>query len=152
MAGASAVRSSTSIWVCRTASAHSTLSVRTSVAMLSATSQSTQLGGYIIGNSNLNGRAATVILNEVNGGSPSQLRGYTEVAGQGAHVILANPHGISCDGCGFINTPKVTLSTGRPILENGRLARYDVEGGAIAIEGRGLNASNVSQFELITRS
>ncbi|WP_223449907.1 MULTISPECIES: hemagglutinin repeat-containing protein [unclassified Pseudomonas] len=114
--------------------------------------QSTQLGGYIIGNSNLNGRAATVILNEVNGGSPSQLRGYTEVAGQGAHVILANPHGISCDGCGFINTPKVTLSTGRPILENGRLARYDVEGGAIAIEGRGLNASNVSQFELITRS
>lgn len=114
--------------------------------------QSTQLGGYIIGNSNLNGRAANVILNEVNGGSPSQLKGYTEVAGQGAHVIVANPHGISCDGCGFINTPKVTLSTGRPVLENGRLTRYDVDGGAIAIEGRGLNASNVNQFELITRS
>jgi len=114
--------------------------------------QSTQLGGYIIGNSNLNGRAANVILNEVNGGSPSQLKGYTEVAGQGAHVIVANPHGISCDGCGFINTPKVTLSTGTPVLENGRLTRYDVDGGAIAIEGRGLNASNVNQFELITRS
>ncbi|WP_460116584.1 hemagglutinin repeat-containing protein [Pseudomonas sp. S2_C03] len=47
--------------------------------------QSTQLGGYIIGNSNLNGRAANLILNEVNGGSPSQLKGYTEVAGQAAH-------------------------------------------------------------------
>ncbi|PNQ91156.1 ShlA/HecA/FhaA protein, partial [Pseudomonas gingeri NCPPB 3146 = LMG 5327] len=58
--------------------------------------QSTQLGGYILGNSNLNGRAATTILNEVNGGSPSQLRGYTEVAGQSAHVIVANPYGISC--------------------------------------------------------
>ncbi|MBB4818999.1 filamentous hemagglutinin [Pseudomonas alcaligenes] len=114
--------------------------------------QNTQLGGYIIGNTNLNGRAAGLILNEVNGGSPSQLKGYTEVAGQGAHVIVANPHGITCDGCGFINTPKVTLSTGKPVVENGRLDRYDVDGGAIAIEGAGLNAGNVDQFELITRS
>ncbi|WP_431484019.1 hemagglutinin repeat-containing protein [Pseudomonas solani] len=114
--------------------------------------QNTQLGGYIIGNTNLNGRAAGLILNEVNGGSPSQLKGYTEVAGQGAHVIVANPHGITCDGCGFINTPKVTLSTGKPVVENGRLDRYDVDGGSIAIEGAGLNAGNVDQFELITRS
>ncbi|MES2079283.1 MAG: filamentous hemagglutinin N-terminal domain-containing protein, partial [Pseudomonadota bacterium] len=41
----------------------------------------TQLGGIIVGNPNLKGGAANVILNEVNGGSPSQLRGYTEVAG-----------------------------------------------------------------------
>ena len=33
--------------------------------------QETQLGGIILGNSNLGGRAANVILNEVNGGSPS---------------------------------------------------------------------------------
>lgn len=114
--------------------------------------QNTQLGGYIFGNSNLNGRAASVILNEVNGGSPSQLKGYTEVAGQSAHVIVANPHGITCDGCGFINTPKTTLTTGKPVVENGRLSRYDVDGGEIAIEGQGLNAGNVDQFELITRS
>ena len=63
----------------------------------------TQLGGYIVGNPNLKGGAASVILNEVNGGSPSQLRGYTEVAGQSAKVIVANPYGISCNGCGFIN-------------------------------------------------
>ncbi|MFX3939613.1 filamentous hemagglutinin N-terminal domain-containing protein, partial [Streptococcus suis] len=68
--------------------------------------QSTQLGGIIVGNPNLHGTAANIILNEVNGGSPSQLRGYTEVAGQSAHVIVANPYGISCNGCGFINTPQ----------------------------------------------
>ncbi len=67
-------------------------------------------------------------------------------------VIVANPHGISCDGCGFINTPRVTLSTGKPVLEGGRLDRFDVEGGQISIEGDGLNARNVSQFDLITRS
>ncbi|WP_271104218.1 filamentous hemagglutinin N-terminal domain-containing protein [Pseudomonas tohonis] len=114
--------------------------------------QSTQLGGYILGNPNLNGRTAGVILNEVTGTNPSQLRGYTEVAGQGAHVIVANPHGITCDGCGFINTPRATLSTGAPVVENGTLKRYDVDGGQIRIEGQGLNASNVDQFELITRS
>ena len=112
----------------------------------------TQLGGYVMGNPNLTGGAANVILNEVNGGSPSQLKGYTEVAGKSAAVIVANPHGISCDGCGFINTPRVTLSTGKPVVEGGRLDRFDVDGGQISIEGDGLNARNVSQFDLITRS
>ncbi|MGE8360952.1 DUF637 domain-containing protein [Pseudomonas sp.] len=111
-----------------------------------------QLGGYVLGNPNLAGGAANLILNEVNGGNPSQLRGYTEVAGKSAHVIVANPHGITCDGCGFINTPRVTLSTGKPLLEGGQLKAYDVEGGQIAIEGQGLNARNVDQFDLITRS
>ncbi|MGY4532622.1 filamentous hemagglutinin family protein [Pseudomonas sp. TE3786] len=112
----------------------------------------TQLGGVILGNSNLNGRAATLILNEVTGGNQSQLKGYTEVAGQGAHVVVANPHGISCDGCGFINTPRATLTTGTPVLDGGRLDHFDVNGGEINIEGAGLNASNISQFDLITRS
>ncbi|MGE8496477.1 MAG: DUF637 domain-containing protein [Pseudomonas sp.] len=114
--------------------------------------QSTQQGGLIIGNSNLQGRAAGVILNEVTGSNRSQLKGYTEVAGQAAHVIVANPHGITCDGCGFINTPRATLSTGIPVIENGRLDRFAVEGGDIAVEGAGLNADNIDQFDLITRS
>lgn len=118
---------------------------------------STQLGGIIIGNSNLGGSnlkngAAGLILNEVTGGNASQLKGYTEVAGRSAAVIVANPHGITCDGCGFINTPRVTLSTGAPVIENGRLQRFDVDGGQIAIQGQGLNADNVDQFDLITRS
>ncbi|WP_286916093.1 MULTISPECIES: DUF637 domain-containing protein [Pseudomonas] len=114
--------------------------------------QNTQLGGIIVGNPNLAGSAANVILNEVTGGNPSQLRGYTEVAGQSAKVIVANPYGMTCNGCGFINTPQVTLTTGKPIVENGRVQRYQVDGGAISIDGQGLNASNVDGFEIITRS
>ncbi|WP_257154482.1 hemagglutinin repeat-containing protein [Pseudomonas sp. ICMP 8385] len=143
--------------------------------------QETQLGGIILGNPNLKGGAANIILNEVNGGSASQLRGYTEVAGQSAKVIVANPYGVTCNGCGFINTPNVTLTTGKPvivanpygvtcngcgfintpnvtlttgkpILDNGRLDRYQVDGGAVTIDGQGLNADNVDRFEIITRS
>ncbi|MEL4170530.1 filamentous hemagglutinin N-terminal domain-containing protein, partial [Pseudomonas sp. ZS001] len=114
--------------------------------------QSTQLGGISLGNPNLNGTAAKVILNEVNGGNPSQLRGYTEVAGKSAHVIVANPYGITCNGCGFINTPRATLTTGKPVVENGQLSRYQVDQGSVAIEGAGLNANNVDRFEIITRS
>lgn len=70
--------------------------------------QGTQLGGIILGNPNLKGQAAQVILNQVTGGNRSTLAGYTEVAGQSARVIVANPHGITCQGCGFINTPRAT--------------------------------------------
>src|SRR5450830_1780083 len=114
--------------------------------------QSTQLGGIILGNPNFNGAAANVILNEVNGGSPSQLRGYTEVAGQSAHVIVANPYGISCNGCGFINTPQATLTTGKPVITNGQVTGYQVDQGSVSIDGAGLNASNIDQFEIITRA
>lgn len=114
--------------------------------------QSTQLGGIILGNSNLKGNAASVILNEVNGGSPSQLRGFTEVAGQSAHVIVANPYGITCNGCGFINTPQATLTTGKAVIENGQVSRYQVDQGSVTIEGAGLNANNIDRFEIITRS
>ncbi|PYB13914.1 hypothetical protein C0049_00625, partial [Pseudomonas aeruginosa] len=58
--------------------------------------QGTQLGGIILGNPNLKGQAAQVILNQVTGGNRSTLAGYTEVAGQSARVIVANPHGITC--------------------------------------------------------
>jgi filamentous hemagglutinin len=125
------------------------------VILNNATSQtqSTQLGGIIVGNSNLNGRAANVILNEVIGANASQLNGYTEVAGQSARVIVANPYGISCNGCGFINTPRVTLTTGTPMLDaNGRLDRFQVDQGSVSIDGTGLNANNVDSFEIITRS
>ncbi|MEE5145048.1 filamentous hemagglutinin N-terminal domain-containing protein [Pseudomonas alliivorans] len=115
--------------------------------------QSTQLGGIIVGNSNLRGTAASTILNEVVGANASQLRGYTEVAGQAARVIVANPYGISCNGCGFINTPQVTLTTGKPVLDaSGQLQRFNVQGGSISIDGVGLNADNVDQFDIITRS
>jgi filamentous hemagglutinin len=120
---------------------------------VAAQTGATQLGGIIVGNPNLTNRAAAqTILNEVVGGSPSQLHGYTEVAGQSARVIVANPYGISCNGCGFINTPRVTLTTGKPVLDNGRLDRFQVDQGSVTIDGVGLNANNVDSFEIITRS
>ncbi|MBX8577936.1 filamentous hemagglutinin N-terminal domain-containing protein, partial [Pseudomonas cichorii] len=114
----------------------------------------TQLGGIIVGNPNLNnGVSAQVILNEVVGANASQLKGNTEVAGQAARVIVANPYGITCNGCGFLNTPQVTLTTGKPVLDsNGSLVRFNVQNGSVAIEGLGLNADNVDQFDIITRS
>ncbi|MFJ2285191.1 filamentous hemagglutinin N-terminal domain-containing protein [Pseudomonas iridis] len=119
----------------------------------SAQTTATQLGGHIVGNPNLkNSVAAQAILNEVISGNPSQLRGYTEVAGQSARVIVANPYGITCNGCGFINSPRVTLTTGKPVLDSGRLDRFQVDQGSVAIEGAGLNATNVDRFEIITRS
>lgn len=112
----------------------------------------TRLGGVIGGNPNLAGGAARRILNEVTGGSRSQLRGYTEVAGQGAQVIVANPNGITCNGCGFINTPRGTLTTGKPLFDGERLQGYDVDAGDILVEGAGLDARSVERFALITRS
>ncbi|MGU1148244.1 filamentous hemagglutinin N-terminal domain-containing protein, partial [Pseudomonas aeruginosa] len=105
--------------------------------------QGTQLGGIILGNPNLKGQAAQVILNQVTGGNRSTLAGYTEVAGQSARVIVANPHGITCQGCGFINTPRATLTTGKPIMDGQRLERFQVDGGDIVVEGAELNVGNL---------
>ncbi|MCZ4293876.1 hemagglutinin repeat-containing protein [Vibrio sinaloensis] len=111
-----------------------------------------QLGGILQNNPNLKGKAASVILNEVTGANRSQLEGYTEVFGQQANVILANPYGITCDGCGFINTPRVTLSTGLPEVTNGELSGFDVAEGSVTIEGLGLDATDQTYFDIISRT
>ncbi|WP_152971026.1 filamentous hemagglutinin N-terminal domain-containing protein, partial [Rhizobium ecuadorense] len=59
------------------------------------------LGGVTPGNPNLNNSSpASVILNEVTSGNRSALNGPTEVFGGRADVVIANPNGITCDGCG----------------------------------------------------
>ena len=99
----------------------------------------TQLGGQIKGNTRLN-NSASVILNEVTSTHPSKLEGYTEVAGQRADIVIANPNGISINGAGFINSSRVTLTTGIPSIDaQGNLAGFDVQGGSIRIEGDGLD-------------
>ena len=35
---------------------------------------------------------------------------YVEVAGKKADVVIANPSGIQCDGCGVINAGRTTLT------------------------------------------
>jgi filamentous hemagglutinin len=114
----------------------------------------TQLGGLIQNNPNLKaGQEARGIINEVNGGNRSQLQGYTEVAGKAANVMVANPYGITCNGCGFINTPNVTLTTGKPVFDAaGNLLALDVKKGAISVEGQGLNASQADALSIIARA
>lgn len=112
----------------------------------------TQLGGYIEGNPNLHNGSASLILNEVIGSNPSNLNGYMEVGGKRADVIVANPNGITCNGCGFINTRHATLTTGESIVEEGYLQGFDVQGGQILIGESGLNGSNTDRFDLIARS
>ncbi|MCE0829057.1 filamentous hemagglutinin N-terminal domain-containing protein, partial [Buttiauxella sp. A2-C2_NF] len=101
----------------------------------------TRLGGMVAANPNLAKGEATVILNEVNSRDPSQLKGYIEVAGQKAQVVIANPSGISCDGCGFINANRATLTTGTPQFSHDNLTGYRVNGGEITITGSGLDSS-----------
>lgn len=114
----------------------------------------TQLGGLIQNNPNLQaGREAKGIINEVTGGSRSQLQGYTEVGGKAANVMVANPYGITCNGCGFINTPNVTLTTGKPQFDaSGNLMALDVTKGAITVEGQGLDASKSDALSIISRA
>ncbi|WP_373328624.1 hemagglutinin repeat-containing protein [Cronobacter turicensis] len=114
----------------------------------------TQLGGLIQNNPNLKaGQEARGIINEVTGGSRSQLNGYTEVAGKAANVMVANPYGITCNGCGFINTPNVTLTTGKPVVDAaGNLSALEVTRGTITVEGKGLDASQSDALSIISRA
>ena len=113
---------------------------------------STQLGGMVTGNPWLAKKEATVILNEVNSRNPSQLNGYIEVAGKKAQVVIANPSGITCDGCGFINANRATLTTGQTQLNNGQITGYDIGQGNITVQGRGMDSSRQDSTDLIARA
>jgi hypothetical protein len=66
----------------------------------------------------------------------STINGMMEVAGDSAHLIIANPNGITTQGAGFINAEKGTLTTGTPNLDSaGALTGYSVSGGAITVGG-----------------
>lgn len=114
----------------------------------------TQLGGLIQNNPNLKaGQEAKGIINEVTGGNRSQLNGYTEVAGKAANVMVANPYGITCNGCGFINTPQATLTTGKLVFDaSGNLQALEVTRGAITLEGAGLDGSQSDSVSIIARA
>ncbi|GLR09755.1 filamentous hemagglutinin [Mixta theicola] len=108
----------------------------------------TTLAGEIQGNSNLTSGAAKVILNEVTSKNQSALQGWLEVAGSKAHLIIANPNGISCQGCGFINAEKVTVTTGKPDMQDGMLKGYNVNGGIVTLT----QLENASPTEILARS
>jgi adhesin HecA-like repeat protein len=107
-----------------------------------------QIGGKIAPNFNLKGRNASTVIIDVNGGDASKLNGPTEMFGGPAALILSNPYGVSCNGCGFINTPKVEINT--------KNSDGTITGGKITIEERtdkkenqsGLDASQVDELKL----
>ena len=111
-----------------------------------------QLAGVVAANPNLGaGAQASIILNEVTGSSRSMLSGFTEVLGGKADVIVANPFGITCNGCGFLNTDRASLVTGTPNISGGVLGSFDVRGGDILITGTGVNASAQQMLDLVAR-
>ncbi len=116
------------------------------------TNVQSQLGGWVAGNPYLATDTARVILNEVNATNPSLLRGFVEVAGSRAQVVIANPAGISCDGCGFINASRATLTTGVPVMNEGNLESYRVQRGSITVSGAGMFAGTTDYTDLIARS
>ncbi|AYD67039.1 filamentous hemagglutinin N-terminal domain-containing protein [Achromobacter sp. B7] len=112
----------------------------------------TQLAGQVGGNIMLGNQRATTILNQVTAPNPSQLLGTLEVAGNRANVIVANPAGITCNGCGFLNADRATLTTGRPLIgADGRIG-FDIASGNIRVDGAGLNGGNLGQVDLLARS
>ncbi|MBO14260.1 hemagglutinin repeat-containing protein [Herbaspirillum sp.] len=115
-------------------------------------SSKSELGGYIAGNPWMPGGGAQVIVNQINATDPSYLRGFIEVAGNPAQVIIANPAGITCAGCGFINAQRATMTTGTPVIRQGNLESYRVNSGVISFEGLGLQANDTAYADVIARA
>ena len=112
----------------------------------------TELAGYIMGNPNLVGPTANTILNEVTGTSSTSMNGALEVAGNKAHVIVANPNGISVNNGTFINASSATLTTGNPIINNGSVTGYNVQQGVITVGEKGLNASKTARTDMLAEA
>ena len=108
----------------------------------------TALGTTVAANSNITaGSEASLILLQVTGTSGSDLDGTIEVFGGEAGLIIANPKGITCNGCGFINTNRVDLVTGSGYDADtntfGTIAATEV-----TIEGSALDISNVAVLNI----
>ena len=119
----------------------------------SYTLSKTELAGYVQGNSNMAERPAKIIVNEVTGAGPTSMDGFLEVAGNRADVVIANPNGITVNGGGFINTGKAFLTTGKPVYDGeDHLQRFDITGGDILIEGKGLGGKETESLAILSRA
>lgn len=123
--------------------------------------------GHVGANANFSGQSASIILNEVSGTGRSYLNGTTELLGDNANYILANPNGITCNGCGFIRTPTAQFDRGTTIQEvilGTGTANFSVAGEApfelrinkssqadIVIGPGGLDLDSVDATTLLTR-
>ena len=119
----------------------------------SYTLSKTELAGYVQGNNNMAERPAKIIVNEVTGTGSTSMDGFLEVAGNRADVVIANPNGITVNGGGFIHTGKAFLTTGKPVYDGeDHLQRFDITGGDILIEGKGLNGKEAGSLAILSRA
>ena len=119
----------------------------------SYTLSKTELAGYVQGNNNMAERPAKIIVNEVTGAGPTSMDGFLEVAGNRADVVIANPNGITVNGGGFIHTGKAFLTTGKPVYDGeDHLQRFDITGGDILIEGKGLGGKETGSLAILSRA
>ena len=119
----------------------------------SYTLSKTELAGYVQGNNNMAERPAKIIVNEITGAGSTSMDGFLEVAGNRADVVIANPNGITVNGGGFINTGKAFLTTGKPVYDGeDHLQRFDITGGDILIEGKGLNGKETDSLAILSRA
>jgi filamentous hemagglutinin family protein len=107
------------------------------------------LAGAIKANVQLGTTPASIIVNEVSGTTRSTLNGSVEVLGRAADIVIANPNGISCDGCGFINTSRASLITGRSFLSAAGALGFNVTGGVLDVGTAGLNARTLGELDLV---
>lgn len=136
--------------------AYQDFNVGTQGAVLNNATQGgkTQLGVTIDnGNARLKGKPAELIINEVTSGNRSELKGKLEVFGNKAGVMIVNPNGIICNGCGFINTPSVTLTTGKPQFDKqGALDALAVKKGSVIIGSNGFDGNSAEFVDIISRA
>ena len=113
----------------------------------------TKTAGYVARNRNLdNSAAANLIITEVTGKNRTNINGTVEVAGKRADLVMANRNGIYVNGGSFLNTDRVTLTTGSLEMKNGDLVAINVAQGQIGIGGKGLNALNLTDLELLGKT
>ncbi len=113
----------------------------------------TQTAGLVARNRNLdNGVAANLIITEVTGKNRTNINGIVEVAGQRADLVMANRNGIYVNGGGFLNTDRVTLTTGSLQMKDGDLVAIDVSQGHIGIGEKGVDALSLTDLELLGKT
>ena len=118
----------------------------------SGSDSSSQLtSGIVSGNSNITGSPASLILNQVTSTSTnvSSLSGTAEVVGNKAGIIIANPNGITCAGCGFINADRVDLVTGTYNIATGT---YSISDNDFTVNTGGLLANTVGVLNIQTNN
>ena len=65
---------------------------------------------------------------------------------------MANRNGVYVNGGNFLNTDRVTLTTGSLEMKNGDLVAINVSQGQIGIGEKGLNALNLTELELLGKT